>query len=166
MHAHEHAIAAQKFTVIVLQAGKSGAGDGCFTSGQAHLLPEKIWSCTNDALTAAEDSTGELADNVSNGFGKPIVECHYDNEAKCVVHPNCDWCSTSGKVCFRKCMFAATICACTASFHAMLQCCKRSSVIAFFQHSTANLSNFDALPVCPASAVKQVTCGQSTTVEL
>ena len=81
-----------------MQAGEGGAGDGCFTSGQAHLLPEKIWSCTNDALAAAADSTAELADNVSNGVGKPIVECHYDNEAKCVVHPNCEWCSTSDKV--------------------------------------------------------------------
>ena len=73
-------------------------GDGCFTSGQAHLLPQKIWSCTNDVLAAAEDTTAELADGASSEVGKPIVECHYDNEAKCVVHPNCEWCKTTSKV--------------------------------------------------------------------
>ena len=84
------------------QAGEGGVGDGCFTSGQADLLPQSVWSCTGDDLDvygdAVDDTADELADEASAAVGKPIVECHYDNEAKCVVHPNCEWCSTSDKV--------------------------------------------------------------------
>jgi hypothetical protein len=75
-----------------VQPGEGGVGDGCFTSGEAKLLPEKIWSCTNDELNE------KLADKALQAVGKPVVECHYDSEAKCVVHPNCDWCLTSDKV--------------------------------------------------------------------
>jgi hypothetical protein len=78
-----------------VQPGEGGIGDGCFTIGQAKLLPEKIWSCTIDELI------DESTDEASQAVGKPIVECHYDSEAKCVVHPKCDWCSTSDKVCAR-----------------------------------------------------------------
>ena len=70
-----------------------GIGDGCYTKGEADLLPKKIWSCS--VVAEAEE---EPADAASATVGKPIVECHYDTQAKCVVHPDCEWCKTADKV--------------------------------------------------------------------
>ena len=67
------------------------AGDACYTRTQASMLPKAIFKCS-----------------ATPSLSKPLLECHYDNEAKCVVHPNCEWCSTSDKVRLVSCTYAPT----------------------------------------------------------
>ena len=81
------------------------AGDACYTRTQASMLPKAIFKCS-----------------ATPSLSKPLLECHYDNEAKCVVHPNCEWCSTSDKVRLDGCTYvmAFAVCDCDAA------CCMRS----------------------------------------
>ena len=70
-------------------------GDGCFTTDQTKVLPEKIWECTG--LTQPARIASDEAEAAAVSVSKPLVECSYGSEAKCVVHPNCEWCETSKK---------------------------------------------------------------------
>ena len=77
--------------------GKTKLGNGCYTSGEAKLLPEKLWSCTNDKVEASKDEIEQELTHNEQAVGKPVIECSYDGEAKCIVHPNCHWCESKGK---------------------------------------------------------------------